>query len=287
MRPILFSVHALGQTLQVHSYGIAIAIAFLAAIFLGIRQARRVGEDPELVQELCFWLLVSSMLGARLLFVLTNLPTYIEACGDAIHSGGTLDVLSACTRPLHVWEGGLVFFGGLLTAIGFAVWFTRKKHMSFRRTADVLAPSIALGHFFGRIGCWTAGCCYGSESHSWLAVRFPAESAAFQAMVSSGRLSPGADVTPLLHPVQLYEAFGELSLFFLLSWYALRKRFDGEVLLLYLALYSLLRIATEQLRGDPVRRFVLPWLSTSQALALVTLALGALLYFKWRPAPVK
>src|SRR5580765_6301079 len=143
MRPVLFGLHLFGSHLQVHTSGVAIAAGFLIAIFLGIRQARRLGEDPEVVQELCFWLLVTSMLGARLLYVLTNVPTYVEACGDAFKAGGAGHIAWECSRALHVWEGGLVFYGGLLAATAFAVWFTRRRGTSFRRTADVLAPMIA------------------------------------------------------------------------------------------------------------------------------------------------
>jgi phosphatidylglycerol---prolipoprotein diacylglyceryl transferase len=282
MRPVLFGLHWLGLNLQVHSYGVAIAAGFLVAIFLGIRQARRLGEDPDLVQELCFWLLVSSMLGARLLYVVTNVPTYVEACRDAILDGGAGHIAWACSRALHVWEGGLVFYGGLLAATAFAIWYTRRRGANFRRIADLLAPMVALGHFFGRLGCWAAGCCYGRESHLPWALRLPPESAAFQTMVTEGKLSPGANVTPPLHPVQLYEAFGELALFFFLSWLALRKRWDGQVLVLYLALYGILRFTVEIWRGDAIRKFLVPHLSTSQVIAVGTLALAGVLYARWR-----
>jgi phosphatidylglycerol:prolipoprotein diacylglycerol transferase len=279
MCPVLYSLHLGGQSFQLHSYGVAIAVGFLVAIFLGARQARRVGEDEWAVQELCFWLLVSSMIGARLLFVLTNLPEYVDAC----RQGGTL---YACTRALHVWEGGLVFYGGFLAAAGFAWWYTRRKRMNFARVADILAPSVAIGHFFGRLGCFAAGCCWGSPSSAPWAVRFGVESLAFQQLVSDGKLSAAANVTPTLHPVQLYEAGGELLLYFLLSIFATRKRYDGQVLVAWLAGYGLLRFVTELFRGDAVRKFVFAGISTSQFIALLTLPLAAALalYFRRRQA---
>src|SRR5262249_12814764 len=150
------------------------------------------------------------MIGARLLFVLTNLPEYAAACREGRS-------FSACTRALHVWEGGLVFYGGFLAAAGFAWWYTRRRKLAFARIADVLAPSVAIGHFFARPGCYAAGCCGGSPPTSALGVRFPAESLAFQQLVGEGKLSAAANVTPAVHPVQLYEAFGELGLYFFLS----------------------------------------------------------------------
>jgi phosphatidylglycerol:prolipoprotein diacylglycerol transferase len=285
MRPILYSAHLFGQEFALHSYGVAIATGFLVAIFLGARQARRVGEDPDAVLELCFWLLVSSMIGARLLFVLTNLHAYGEACSDGIAEHSLSAVLWGCTRALHVWEGGLVFYGGLLGATGFAWWFTRRRNLSFRRIADVLAPQIALGHFFGRLGCYAAGCCWGRPAGGW-APRFPSESLAFQQMVTDGLVAPSSTLTPPLHPVQLYEAFGELALYFLLSLYARKKRYDGQILVAYLGAYALLRFVVERYRGDAIRRFLVPGVSTSQLLALLTLPLAFALALRWRRRPV-
>jgi phosphatidylglycerol:prolipoprotein diacylglycerol transferase len=282
MRPVLYSLRLGGESFQLHSYGVAIAVGFLVAIFLGARQARRIGEDDWAVQELCFWLLVSSMVGARLLFVLTNVPEYVESCRDGVATHSLGRAAWSCTRALHVWEGGLVFYGGFLAAAGFAWWWSRRRKMNFARVADVLAPSVAIGHFFGRLGCYAAGCCWGRPTDSFLGMRFPSESLAFQQLVSSGKLSAAANLTMPLHPVQLYEAFGELMLYFFLSWWATRKRWDGQILVAWLVGYGVLRFVTELFRGDDVRRYVLPGVSTSQAIALLTLPLAALLAVHFR-----
>jgi phosphatidylglycerol---prolipoprotein diacylglyceryl transferase len=271
LRPVLFTVHAFGRELGLHTYGVGIAVAFLVAIFVGTRTAARTGENADKVRDLCFWLLVSSLVGARLLFVATNIPDYVQVCR----------VEHDCWRALRVWEGGLVFFGGFFAALAVAVWYTRRHGMRFWRTADILAPSVALGHFFGRLlGCFTAGCCWGAEAHgralAW-AVRFPADSLAFQDYVARGALPPGANVTPPLHPVQLYEAGGELILFFALSLLGRRKRWDGQVLVAYLLGYALLRFVVELYRGDAARKFVIGMLSTSQAIAIGAVALGVIL----------
>ncbi len=274
MRPVLFSVHLFSRDFALHTYGLAIATAFLVAIFVGTRTAARSGEDPDKVRDLCFWLLVSSLVGARLVFVATNVPEYVRLCREE-HD---------CFRALRVWEGGLVFYGGFFGALAGAVYYTRRYAMNFWRPAAILAPSVAPGHFFGRLGCFAAGCCWGREASgralAW-AVRFPSESLAFQDYVARGALPSGAEVTPPLHPVQLYEAFGELALFFALSLYGRRKRWDGQVLVAYLAGYAVLRFVVELFRGDAARKFVVGWLSTSQLLALVAIVFAAAL-FAWR-----
>ena len=218
------------------------------------------------MRDLCFWLLVSSLIGARLVFIATNVPDYVRLCRDE-HD---------CSRALRVWEGGLVFYGGFFGALAVAVFYTRRHGMNFWRTADILAPSVALGHFFGRLGCFAAGCCWGAKrtaARSPGRRAFPPESLVFQDYAARGALPDCAEVTPPLHPVQLYEAGGELALFFLLSLLGRRKRWDGQVLVAYLLGYALLRFVVELFRGDAVRKFVVGSISTSQAIAIVA-ALG-------------
>ncbi|HEY2743718.1 MAG TPA: prolipoprotein diacylglyceryl transferase [Polyangia bacterium] len=276
MRPVLFTIHLGSRDFALHTYGLAIAAAFLVAIFVGTRTAARSGEDPDKVRDLCFWLLVSSLIGARLVFLVTNIPDYVRLC----HEGD-------CTRALRVWEGGLVFYGGFFGALLVAVLYTRWRRMSFWRTADILAPSVALGHFFGRLGCFAAGCCWGKEAHgvalAW-AARFPSESLAFQDYIARGALPISAEVTPPLHPVQLYEAGANLVLFFALSLYGRRKRWDGQVLVAYLLAYAVVRYLCELFRGDAARKFVVGSISTSQAIAVAAALFGVALWMWRRPA---
>lgn len=271
MLPVLFRLGLFGQRMQLHSYGVAIAAGFFIAIYLGVRQTRRLGEDPAAIQELCFWLLVSSIIGARLLFVVTNLRSYGRACAEGLDSHSRATALWECTRAFHLWEGGLVFYGGLLSAIVVAVFYAARHEMNFARTADLLAPQVAVGHLFGRLGCFAAGCCWGRMASATLGLRFPPESLAFEQLVTSGELSPAATATPPLHAVQLYEALGLLGLYAGLSWLLRHKRYHGQVLVAYLVGYAVLRTITETFRGDAVRKFLIPGLSTSQAIALGSL----------------
>lgn len=241
-------------------YGVLVAAGFLVAVRWATVHARRNGLSGELVERLAFWIIVSAVAGSRLLYVLTDLPTY----------------LAAPARIFDPREGGLVFLGGMAGALACAVVFLRLKKLSFWRYADVMLPTVALGHAFGRLGCFAVGCCYGKPAPDlpW-AVTFP--------------VSAWEQIAPVgvaLHPVQLYEAVLNVALFATLSWAYRRRRFDGQMALLYLGTYSLGRILLELFRGDEARGFLLedswgPLVSTGQVSAAILLVTAAGLY-GWR-----
>jgi phosphatidylglycerol:prolipoprotein diacylglycerol transferase len=297
VRPTLVTlpigVHGLG----VHSYGLAIAVGFAIGVVLAAREARRAGLDPAAMLDLLFWILVSGVLGSRLAFVLLHAGDYLQLC----RQGG----LSGCAAPLKLWQGGLVYYGGALAATGAVALFSRRQGWAFGRVADVLAPALALGHAFGRLGCFFAGCCFGKP---WAAgVAFPPGSVAFDDLASSGVIAPDASATPPLHPTQLYEAAGELLIFFLLLRARRHQRFSGAIALLYAAAYAALRFLVEIFRGDAARGFLarlgtprlagwlgLPpdqplFLSTAQVTSLLVggAAIGLLVWGRrgMRPAP--
>jgi phosphatidylglycerol---prolipoprotein diacylglyceryl transferase len=249
-----------------HTYGVLIAVGFLLAIVMTTRQARREGTDPERLLDLAFWLLVAGFVGARLLFILTDLGHYVSECRGTGAVRTTSQAVWDCTRALHVWEGGLVWYGGFLSALGVGVWVLRRRRMKILRTADLIMPSVPLGHFFGRLGCFAGGCCFGKPTDSAIGVAFGPRSLAYNDLAEL--LPPGAAATMPLHPTQLYEALGELLIFFWLLWLGRRRRFDGQVLLAYLFIYPLLRTGIEVFRGDAGRRYVV---------ALTTQGLNALL----------
>ncbi len=295
MHPVLFQLRIGAHDFSLRLYGVFIAAGFVAGVLTATRAARRAGEDAEWIRDLCFYVLVAALVGARLLYVVTNLDEFRTAC----ELGGW----SGCLRAFRVWEGGLVFYGGIAGAALAAWWYTRRKGMSFLAAADRLVPSLALGHFLGRLGCWFAGCCWGRETTSSLGAHFPPESLAFQDLVARGLLPQAANATPPLHPTQLYEAFAELALFVGLTLLERRKRFTGQILAVYLAAYALLRGAIELFRGDPARRYLVELttpglnralgidpnspslLSTSQVIAALTLTLAIGLYAWLRSRP--
>jgi len=269
MHQVLLSIGGLA----LHTYGVLIALGFLIGIILAAREARRIGQSQDRMLDLCFWILVSGLVGARVLYILTNLGDYVTTCREGISSGSLREAAWRCSAALHVWEGGLVFYGGFLGALVIVLWYVHRHHMPFLKNADVLAPSLAIGHFFGRLGCWAAGCCFGKVCTLSFGARFPIGSLAYDDLAVRGLIGPGAQVTPPLHPTQLYEAGGELLIFFALLLLRRRKRYDGQVLLGYLFFYPLLRSVVELFRGDAVRKFVFA-AATPRLAALLGLPAG-------------
>ena len=257
MRPLLVTLHVGARDVGVHTYGLLIAAGLAAGIALGAREARRRGLDVGRILDFAFWGTVAGLVGSRIAYGLVNAGDFARACArDVDGPRSALEVLSDCTRILHVWEGGLVFYGGAVGAAIVALVFARRERWSFWVLGDVFAPGVAIGHALGRLGCFAAGCCFGKESGAW-GVAFPSGSVAFDELGAVGALAPNASFTPPLHPTQLYEAGGELAIFALLC--AVRPRLrarPGALVLTYAALYALLRFGVELFRGDLARRYV-------------------------------
>jgi len=255
--PVLFSLRLGGREIALHSYGVLIAAGLAAGIALVHRRARREGLDGGRVLDLAFWMTVAGFVGSRVVYGIVNAGDYARIClrgDDGLRTAGA--VLADCTRILRVWEGGLVFYGGVAAAALVAALFARREGWSFGRVGDLFAPGLALGHAFGRIGCFAAGCCFGKESTGHWAFAFPRGSVAFDELSAAGAVPFGAGFTAPLHPTQLYEAVGELAIFAVLM--AARGRLGGRrgaVFLLYVALYAPLRFVIEMFRGDTARRF--------------------------------
>lgn len=241
MFPTILDFELLGLKVGLNSYGLMAAVGYLTAAWLAYRQSVRSGMDADAMLDLCFWVLVSSVVGSRLMYVAANHTLFVN------------DWMAV----FRVWEGGLVYYGGLAAALLAGAVVVKVKGLSYLRAADVLAPVIALGHAFGRVGCFAVGCCWGKTCGCTWGARFGPESVAFLDLVRAGRLDPLlARATPPLHPVQLYEAVGELAVFALLMRVSRRKLFDGYVFLVYVALYSALRFTTEIFRADPTRKYL-------------------------------
>jgi len=270
----------LDETIRVplHTYGVMLALAFVAAIWLAQKEAARQGQDPQQVGDVSFWILVSSLVGARLYFILVNWGDYFGSNAMVTTRFGRIP------RFFALWEGGMVFYGGFIAAALAAAVYLRVKKIPFLPWADTLIPSVAFGQFMGRIGCFSAGCCWGRSCDPALpwAARFPPESLAFQSMAA--RVNPARFIdadhlhTLPIHPVQLYESLGELLLFaFLAIWLRPRKRFNGQVMAAWLMLYAVLRAVTETFRGD-VERGVYMGLGAGQWTSIGIFATGVAIW---------
>jgi phosphatidylglycerol---prolipoprotein diacylglyceryl transferase len=210
MKPILFSLGAI----HLYSYGLSIAIGVLLSLFLMKRRAFQEGFlVPEEVFDMAFTVLVWGFIGARLFYVIQNFSYY----------------RAEPLKILAVWEGGLIFYGGAIAALGGLWLMARKKKWPFWKILDFLAPYGALTHAFGRLGCFLNGCCYGKVCDLPWAVRFP-------------------ELSHAVHPAQLYEAFYDIVLFAFLVQRRKRIRFEGEIALLYFLLYGMGRYTIEFLR---------------------------------------
>ena len=235
---------------SLHMYGVLLVAALLASLWLAGRLARQNALDPQRVQDLGIAGIIAGLIGAKLLLIVVDFNDYWS------NPRSLLDVL----------QSGGVFYGGLLGAIPVAWLYIRKYQLPVFATLDVLAPAVALGQAIGRLGCFAAGCCYGTTCTRPWAVIF--NNADANALV-------GVPLGVPLHPSQLYESAGCLVLLFLLLALLKRRRFEGQVMITYLIGYSALRFVLEFFRGDLARGTVFGGaLSTSQFIAIVILFLA-------------
>jgi phosphatidylglycerol:prolipoprotein diacylglycerol transferase len=256
--PTLFTVRFGGRELAFHTYGILIAIGLAAGIALAYREGRRRGFDGGRVLDAAFWMIVAGLIGSRIVYGIVNASEFARVCfhgGGEPRSAGA--VLSDCARILAIWQGGLVFYGGVAGAALVGWWFAKREGWSFGAFGDLFAPALALGHAFGRLGCFAAGCCFGKVGGGRWAAVFPRGSVAFDELAAMGAIPAGWDNTPGLHPTQLYEAFGEFAIFAALLLLRPRaRRSPGTLLVAYLGFYALLRFVVEMFRGDVIRGLV-------------------------------
>ncbi|MBI4438330.1 prolipoprotein diacylglyceryl transferase [Candidatus Woesearchaeota archaeon] len=201
---------------DLHVWGIFAALAFLAAIFTASREAKRKGLNPEAIYDSAPWIIIGSIIGARIVFLIEN-PAALTS---------PIDIIS-------VWKGGLAFHGGFFGGIAAFIAYAKRNKLAMWKYADAIAPSIAIGHAIGRIGCYLTGLHIGRETTApW------------------GVLYEGS----IRHPTPAYEFIGLIGLFLLLTLAKhnrIVKARDGLLFMLYVALYSLLRFFIEFFRVDP------------------------------------
>ncbi len=233
----------------IHTYGFFFALAILAGITLAEHLHRRDGGQPGTFADLGLMVILGVLIGARTLFIIVNWKYFLDNPAEI---------------PM-IWRGGLVFYGGL---IGGALAFmaaVRLKGLQLWRSADTLAPALALGHAIGRLGCFFAGSCYGKPTDLPWAVTY-----------TDPRSLAGDMLGVPVHPTQLYSSAALLVLTVVLMKVRSRKVFDGQIIALYGLLYGTWRFFIEFLRGDPrgsVTLFDLT-LSTSQIVSLFLVPLS-------------
>ena len=235
-----------------HTYGVLVALAFLTALWLAARLAKPAGLNPDAVTNLGIYCALAAIAGAKVMMFLVDIPYYSQHPGE-IFSFGTL-------------QAGVVFYGGLLAALGTAVWYMRKTHLPLLPAADVFAPAVALGHGIGRLGCFAAGCCWGVKCDRPWAVTFT-NPVANQLV--------GVPLGVPLHPTQLYEAFAEFAIFGILFWRIRKPHASGSIIALYLLLYSATRFIVEFFRTHEQGNLLGGDLDTSQWISAGLFILGS------------
>jgi phosphatidylglycerol:prolipoprotein diacylglycerol transferase len=260
MYPELFRI----GSFPINTYGVLLALAFLAALFVAARLGERDGLKRERIYDLGLWMLLAGLVGSKLLMLVVE-PEYRDA---------PLRLLS-----MDFLRSGGVFYGGLLGGLAAAVVLMRRFKMPFWKTADAFAPGVAVGQAVGRQGCFAAGCCWGDPTTMPWGVKF----------TELGHQITGVPIDNYLHPTQLYESFAALAIFLFLLWLHRRKRFAGQVLLAYAVLYGATRFTIEFFRDDPrgdiLGLTTLTGLSTSQMISLLFGVAGLfLLILRWRRA---
>ena len=248
----------------INTYGVLLALAFLAALLVAARLGARDGLPRERLFDLGLWLLLAAIVGSKLLLLVVE-PEYRGAPSRLL----SLDFL----------RSGGVFYGGFIGAVVTAYVLVRRYKLPWWRTADAFAPGIALGQAIGRQGCFAAGCCWGKPTTLPWGVRFS----------ELGHQVTGVPTHTHLHPTQLYESFAAFLFFGLLIWLHRRKTFNGQVILAYGVLYGATRFLIEFFRDDPRGDLFgltsLTHLSTSQLISLlVGITSLVVLIVRWRRA---
>lgn len=226
------------------TYGLLVALGFLTALWLAERLARRHGFAPHVVQDTAVWACIAGLLGAKIALLVVEPSGWREAW-----------------RTL--FQGG-VFYGGFIAAVAAVLFLCHRRKLDPHALGDVLAAPLALGHAFGRVGCFLAGCCFGSECSAPWAVHY--------SHPDSMPVQSGIPSFVGLHPVQIYEAAGNLLIAGAMLLLLARRRFPGQVFWTYAAVYGAFRFTVENWRGD--ERGSLGPFTTSQAVGLVALVAG-------------
>lgn len=249
MHPVIFQI----GPVTIYSYGLMIALGIVVGLALARRQAGREGIAGDKIVDITFYCLLAAFIGARLGHILLDLHTY----------------LAEPLAILKIWEGGLLFYGGLIPAVAVGIWYIKHLRLPLWQVADIFAPSIAIGHAFGRIGCFLAGCCYGTPTDLPWGVTF----------THPRTLAPQG--IPL-HPTQLYSAFALLMLFVLLVWLRKRKAFHGELFWTYSLCFAVGRFFVEFLRGDDRGTILSGLLSATQGISILLAGISTFMFLYLR-----
>ncbi len=247
MHPILFKFFGI----EIHTYGFFVALGFMTALFVSQKLAEKEGLSKNLVVDYAFYMLIFAIIGARFFYVIIEYKFYIKHPFEI----------------LKIWEGGLVYYGGFIFAVLslFIYHYTKNRNTPILKITDIFATALPLGQAIGRLGCLSAGCCYGKPCNLPWAIKF----------TNPESLAP---LNVYLHPTELYHAISDFLIFIILIFiFKKKKEFNGETTCLYGILYSVGRFIVEIFRGDP--RGHIGIFSTSQFISIIVFAISFFFYF--------
>ncbi len=227
-----------------------LAVSFLVAILFVKRAAKHFDISPVIIENLAFYVMLGVIVGGRLLYAVFHWQQYAH------------DLLGI----LRIWEGGMMFYGGFIGGLFAGSLYLNRQQISVLALGDIVAPAVALGQFFTRIGCFLNGCCFGTPSELPWAIKFPDN------CVAGG--SPVADFT--LHPTQIYASLFGLALFFFLKSRLYRPHKTGEIFSLYLIFSGIFRFSVDFIRYfEDSANF---WIN--QIIALVLVLIGSIIFVR-------
>ena len=253
MFPVLLKI----GSLTIHTYGFLLSVAFIVGLYMASRLGEKEGLDRNKIIDLGLLIAFSALIGAKAFLIVEDWGFYTAHPGEIfsvafLHAGG-------------------VFYGGFLLAVAAALIYLVRSRMKILPVTDAFAPGIVLGHAIGRLGCFSAGCCWGKPTHLPWAVTFTSPYS--NEMV-------GVPLNIPLHPTQLYEAAANASIFLFLWWRFKHKKFDGQIFSLYLLCYSVWRFFVEFFRAHDESSLL--WggaISTAQFISILCFLAALLLYF--------
>jgi len=245
MHPILFKL----GPITIYTYGVLVAIGIFVGSVILMKLAEREGLSTKDVADTAFWSVIAGLVGARVFFFIYN-PEYLRPW----------------YRLFFFWEGGLVWYGGVLFGALTAIYFVRKRNIPLWRFADVVSIPLSVGLGFGRIGCTMAGCCYGKVCHAPFALVFKDPHSAAPLGVPLCPTQPVSSAANFLIAAVLYAIYR-------------KRRVPGVVFGSYLVLYGVFRFLIEFWRATPKEFF--GFLSNNQVISIIMVASGALLIL-WR-----
>lgn len=262
MYPKLFSFDTpdflkgiLPDHITLYSYGLMIALGIIFSYWFVSRRATKFGLNSDQLSTFFIYAIIAGFVGGKLLFFFEDFSSY----------------LAKPSKFLNITGGGFVFYGSVIFVVPVIIWYLRKKKIPVRPFLDVIAFVGPIAQGFGRIGCFLAGCCHGKVCHNSLGVTYS---------------HPDSLANPLntpLYPTQLFDIAINAIIFITLFWLEKRKKFAGQLMLVYMMMYAVGRSINEIYRGDEERGFVFGgWLSHSQLIAMVIFAICIYGWMRWR-----